>query len=187
MKLHDKIKLMLEAQCALSEHENIADEIKKEFEDERLVNQKRSQASKLAWKKHHNSYRRGIKKRSRNMDRELYNTRNIKDIISDLKEALNEAEIERNNQFNLESDIRFSALPGGVKTSINTENNTVGLTLFLDDRGGQGNYRLKNDLSDDVGFENLHENVMEDLKLAMDSFDQSIAQIINKYGLLPTN
>ena len=182
MKLYNKLKLMLEAQ-----HENIADEVKKDFEDERLVNQKRSQASKLAWKKHHNSYRRGMKKRSRNMDRNLYDTRSIKDIINDLKEALSEAEIERNNQFDLETDIRFSALPGGIKTTVDTENNTVGLTLFLDEQGGQGNYRLKNDLSDDVGFENLQENLKNDLKLAMDSFDESITQIINKYGLLPTN
>ena len=169
------------------EHIDLTKNTKKELDADRLVNQRRSQASKLAWKKHHNSYRRGINKRSRNMDRGIYDTKNIKAIIADLKEALQEAKIERNNQFELQTDIRFAALPGGVKTSINREDNTVGLTLFLDELGGQGAYKLKNEINDDIGFENLNQNIMNDLKLAMDSFDQAIAEIVNKYGLLPTN
>ena len=169
------------------EHDNLTKEIKKEFDDSRLVNQKRSQASKIAWKKHHNSYRRGINKRSRNMERGLYDTRSIKDIVGELKECLNEAEVERNNQFEFETDIRFASLPGGVKTSINKDDSSIGLTLFLDENGGQGRYQMKNEIQDELGYENLQENLMTDLKTAMDSFDQAIAQIINKYGLLPTN
>ena len=46
---------------------------------------------------------------------------------------------------------------------------------------------MKNEMQDELGYENLQENLMTDLKTAMDSFDQAIAQIINKYGLLPTN
>ena len=169
------------------EHEDLTKEIKQELDDMRLVDPKRSQKAKLGWKKNRTHYRQGINKRGRKMDRDIYNSRNVKDIIADLEEALNEAEIERNNPFELENDLRFENLPGGIKTTVDRENNSVSLTLFLDEDGGQGNYKLINEIEDkELGYDNLQQNIRDDLKVAMDSFDQSIQQIIQKYGLNST-
>ena len=68
----------------------------REEQHRRLTEPHRSKATKLAWKKHHNSYMRGVRKRERdNMNKSFY------DIAKQLECLMNEAETEKDNVFDL--------------------------------------------------------------------------------------
>ena len=79
----------------------------------RLNNREKSDAAKLAWKRHHSSYMRGTRKRERNME-----NRTFYGIAKELDEAVNEATIQTDNVFDKQEVLSFDTISGGIAFGI---------------------------------------------------------------------
>ena len=151
-------------------------------EDERkhrLHNKEKSDAAKIAWKRHHSSYMRGTRKRQRNME-----NRTFYGIAKELESKLTEAEISKDNVFEQNVVITFNNISGGISVGINKENQTVSISCTLPEHGS-GAYKLLN-VQDETALQNLYTNLKEDLLNLCNTFDQEIQQIISKNGLKST-
>lgn len=135
----------------------------------RLTNRKKSDAAKLAWKRNHYSYMRGVRKRERDMENKTFYS---------LAKELDEATKVRDNVFKKELDISFDTISGGISLGIN--NGTISFSCSLNETGS-GSFALE------AGHEEaLYKSISEDLFNICKMVDDEMKQLIAKYGLKST-
>lgn len=152
----------------------------------RLHNKKKSNKSKLAWKKYHGHYMTGVRKRERReMNQSFYKTcQELDEYINEaLKDDINEAEISRDNVFENKLAINFESVSGGLACTINKDNGNVSFSTTLE-QSGSGMYRLTE--YDDATLKVLYSNLKDDLMNLCKTFDEEINQILAKNGLKST-
>lgn len=145
-----------------------------EEQHRRLTEPHRSKGAKLGWKKYRSNYMRGFRKRER-MD-------TFADIRERLKETLKqiqEAKLEKDSMFDLKGEIVFENLSGGLSFSINKDNGTVSISTTLN-QNSKGNYKPQ---TDDTDYENLYEDLKDELSMLAKTIDDSMKQILAKHGL----
>ena len=143
----------------------------------RLNNKKKSNATKLAWKRNRASFMSGVRKRERDsMKRSFY------DVCKDMNE-LQEAKVDKDNVFDSKLEISLESIAGGVALSINKDNGNVSFTTTLN-QSGSGMYRLTT--FDDATLKTLFSSLKEDLLNVCKNFDEEINQMIAKNGLKST-
>lgn len=141
----------------------------REAQRHRLTNRKKSDAAKLAWKRHHNSYMNGVRKRERDMENKTFYS---------LAKELDEATKVRDNVFKKELDISFDTISGGISLGIN--NGTISFSCSLNETGS-GSFALE------AGHEEaLYKSISEDLFNICKMVDDEMKQLIAKYGLKST-
>ena len=150
----------------------------REAQHNRLTNNKKSQAARKAWKRHHASYMSGTRKRERN-----YMNKTFYGVAKEIEEALSESRISRDNVFNMELTISFETISGGVSLKANDEDKTVSISCTLDETGS-GAYGLTTGEPDAI--KNVYNGLKDDLQNLCNNFDQEFQQLIAKYGLKPT-
>lgn len=139
----------------------------------RLHNREKSDAAKLAWKRHHSSYMSGTRKRERNMEnRTFYN------IAKDLDEKINECKIVRDNVFEKQFDLSFDTISGGI--SLGIKDGTVSFSCSLEETGS-GSYKLQNGEE-----EALYNDLKESLQQICQMVDDEMKQLIARHGLKST-
>lgn len=139
----------------------------------RLHNREKSDAAKLAWKRHHSSYMSGTRKRERNMEnRTFYN------IAKDLDEKINECKIVRDNVFEKQFDLSFDTISGGISSGI--KDGTVSFSCSLEETGS-GSYKLQNGEE-----EALYNDLKESLQQICQMVDDEMKQLIARHGLKST-
>lgn len=135
----------------------------------RLTNRKKSDVAKLAWKRNHYSYMRGVRKRERDMENKTFYS---------LAKELDEATKVRDNVFKKELDISFDTISGGISLGIN--NGTISFSCSLNETGS-GSFALE------AGHEEaLYKSISEDLFNICKMVDDEMKQLIAKYGLKST-
>ena len=145
-----------------------------EEQKHRLYHREQSDASKLAWKRHHGSYMRGIARREREkMNKSFYA----------ICKEFDESEISKDNVFDTELNISLDNIAGGISMSVNRENGNVSISTSLE-QTGSGQYRLTQ--YDDETLKTLYNNMKSDLTELCKSFDEELAQILAKNGLRST-
>lgn len=159
----------------------LKDSIKEEQEDDaqkhRLRNKKKSNATKLAWKRNHSNYMSGVRERERKeMNKSFY------DICKE-KEHVLEAQVSRNNVFKDKLAFGFDNIAGGIAVSINKDNGTLSISTSLE-QTGSGQYGLTN--YDDAALKTLFSNIKNDLLNLCQNFDDEISQIMAQNGLKST-
>ena len=155
----------------------------REAQHNRLTNHKSSKATKLAWKRHHDSFMRGIRKRERNkMNKTFYSiSKELEECLSSLKEA----EQVKNDVFNLEYGLEFDKVSGGISFNINKEDGSVSISTSLNE-GGRGSYKLVNPPVDETGYKNLFEELKDEFQYIASTLDDSVKQILAKHGISET-
>ena len=144
----------------------------------RLTNKKKSKESELAWKRHHASYMRGARERSRNtMNKTFYG------VAKEIEGVLSEAAMTQDNEIDKQLDITFEHLSGGVGLTIDDQNNDVSISVQLKETGA-GNYKAI--VGDPQELNNLFQNLKTDILSLCRNFDDEIAQLVNRYGLKST-
>lgn len=139
----------------------------------RLHNREKSDAAKLAWKRHHSSYMSGTRKRERNMEnRTFYN------IAKDLDEKINECKIVRDNVFEKQFDLSFDTISGGI--SLGIKDGTVSFSCSSE-QTGSGSYKLQNGEE-----EALYNDLKESLQQICQMVDDEMKQLIARHGLKST-
>lgn len=152
----------------------------REEQHRRLTEPHRSKATKLAWKRHHNSYMQGVRKRERdNMNKSFY------DVAKQLECLMNESEIEKDNVFELSADIIFNNVSGGVSFKINKDNGEVSFSTNMQEVGS-GSYKLQSDIQTEDAYKQLYEDLKDELSSLCETFDTNIQQILAKHGLKST-
>ena len=151
----------------------------REAQHRRLTEPHRSKASKLAWKRHRDSYNRANRKKERdNMNKSFYS------IAKELQESINslyETDITNDDIFDLTCDIAFTNITGGIGFHINKDTGEVSFTSSLMEKGS-GNYRLEN-MPEEEALKGLYEELKDELEQVIKTVDHSISQIIAKHGL----
>lgn len=160
----------------------LKDSIKEEQEDDaqrhRLRNKDKSNATKIAWKRKHSNYMRGVRERERKeMNRSFY------DVCKDMVENLTEAKVSRTNVFKDKINIDFATIAGGLAISINKDNGTLSISTSLEP-SGSGMYGLTD--YDEASLKALLLNIKDDLLNLCNTFDEEINQIMAKNGLKST-
>ena len=141
----------------------------REAQRHRLTNRKKSDAAKLAWKRNHSSYMKGVRKRERDMENKTFYS---------LAKELDEATKVRDNVFKKELDISFDTISGGISLGIN--NGTISFSCSLNETGS-GSFALE------AGHEEaLYKSISEDLFNICKMVDDEMKQLIAKYGLKST-
>lgn len=144
----------------------------------RLTNNKKSRATKKAWKRHHASYMQGTRERERNcMNKTFYG------VAKELEEMMSEAAMTQDNQVDDELDITFSNIAGGIGLDIDNKTGNVSISVQLKETGA-GNYRTEQ--IDQTSLDTLYKNLKTDLLNLARNFDDEIAQLITRYGLKST-
>jgi len=145
----------------------------------RLRNKDKSDAAKLAWKRHHQSYMTGTRKRERNMENKTFYSI-AREIDSKLTkdEGLNEESIVRDNVFDKQLDLSFDTISGGLSFGI--KEGTISFSCSLEETGS-GSYALEQ--GDE---ESLYKSIKEDLQNICKMVDDEMRQLIAKYGLKST-
>lgn len=138
----------------------------------RIHNREKSDAAKLAWKRHHSSYMRGTRKRERDMENKTFYS-----IAKDL-DRLSEESIVTDNVFDKDLDLSFDTIAGGLSMGIH--DNTISFSCSLN-QTGSGSYALENDDP-----KKLYKSLAEDLQNIANMVDNEMHQIIAKYGLKST-
>ena len=141
----------------------------KEEQKHRLRNREKSDAAKIAWKKHHSSYMRG----NRNKERDM----RFYDIAKELYK-LSEESIIRDNTFKKQLDLRFDSIAGGISLGIKDDKVSISCSLK---QTGSGSYALQQGDP-----ESLYEQLKEDLQNICKMVDDEVKQILAKYGLKST-
>ena len=154
----------------------------REEQSHRLNNRKKSNATKNAWKTHHYNYMKGMRKKSRE------NMNSFLDIAKELKENIDllESKIEKDDIFNYKGDILFDNIAGGISFSIDKKTGEVSFSTYLSDEGGKGNYKQVNGGTSNEELEVLYNNLKDDLLTLSNTVDDSLKQILAKYGLRET-
>lgn len=144
----------------------------------RLNNKDKSKQTELAWKRHHGSYMRGARKRSRNsMNKTFYG------VAKEIEAAMTEAAMTQNNELDNELDITFENITGGFGMTVDKDGN-VSLSVQLKETGS-GNYRLPSEQSSEE-LNTLYKNLKDDLLNLCRNFDSEVSQLIQRYGLKST-
>lgn len=144
----------------------------------RLTEPHRSKSAKIAWKRHRSSYN----KANRNKERDYMN-KSFYSVAKELEESINqisEAQVVKDNVFNLEFQINFTNISGGVSFHIDKDSNNVSFSSVLTE-DSRGNYALQTDA--DIDLDSLYTNIKDDMQSIANSFDNEINQLLNKYGL----
>lgn len=157
------------------------DKLNEEKEDDeqrhRLRNKHKSNASKLAWKRNHGNYMKGVREKERKeMNRSFYD-------ICKANEHLLEAQVSRNNVFKDKLAFGFDNIAGGIAVSINKDNGTLSISTSLE-QTGNGQYGLTN--YDDATLQALFSNIKNSLLDLCQTFDEEISQIMAQNGLKST-
>lgn len=139
----------------------------------RLNNREKSDAAKLAWKRHHSSYMHGTRKRERNME-----NRTFYGIAKELDEAVNEATIQTDNVFDKQEVLSFDTISGGISFGI--KNGIVSFSASLKE-SGSGSYKLENGNP-----EALYKELADELLQVCQMVDTEMKQILAKHGLKST-
>ena len=143
-------------------------------QNHRLNNRDKSDASKIAWKRNHASYMTGVKKRERKaMNRSFY----------DICREIDQAELDKNTDFETEAVITLNNIAGGIAMTINKDNGNVSFSTSLQ-QTGSGQYRLTD--FDDETLQNLYKALKDELLELCKNFDDGIQQIIARHGLNST-
>ena len=155
------------------ENKKVIHETEEDERKHRLHNKEKSDAAKIAWKRHHSSYMRGTRKRQRNMEnRTFYN------IAKEMDEKLNETKIVRDNVFDKQLDLSFDTISGGI--SLGIKNGTVSFSCSLEETGS-GSYKLEQ--GDE---EALYNDLKEELQRICQMVDDNMKQILAQHGLKST-
>ena len=145
----------------------------------RLTNKKKSKAAELAWKRNHQSYMTGTRKRERNMENKtLYSLAQDLDTRVSKDENLNEESIVKENPFDQESKFSFNTIAGSICMLIN--DGKVSFSCGLDETGS-GSYGLENG-----NVEQFYKDLSQDLQMICDMVDKEMQQVLAKYGLKST-
>lgn len=154
----------------------------REAQSNRIRNRKKSNAAKQAWKKHHYNYMKGNRKKSRD------NMNSFLAIARELDENLKiiEAKMERDNTFDYKAEISFENLMGGLSFSINKDNGNVSFSTYLSENVGKGNYKLENGSNTNNELNALYASLKNELLTLSNTVDESLKQILAKYGLKET-
>lgn len=154
----------------------------REAQSNRIRNRKKSNATKQAWKKHHYNYMKGNRKKSRD------NMNSFLAIAKELDENLKiiEAKMERDNTFDYKAEISFENLMGGLSFSINKDNGNVSFSTYLSENVGKGNYKLENGSNTNNELNALYASLKDELLTLSNIVDESLKQILAKYGLKET-
>ena len=144
----------------------------------RLRNREKSDAAKLAWKRHHQSYMSGTRKRGRNMENKtLYSlAQELNSKTQD--ESLNEESIIRNNVFDKQLDLSFDTISGGISMGI--KEGTISFSCSLEETGS-GSYALE--AGDE---ENLYKQIVPELQNICKMVDDEMRNLIARFGLKST-
>ena len=144
----------------------------------RLTNPHRSKSAKIGWKRYRGNYMSAARKKERDsMNKSFYS------LSKEIAEALSEAKIEKDNVFELNSEILFENISGGIAISINDGNISIS-TLLNED--GQGNYKLLNTPQEEDTYKNLYNDLKDELFEICKYVDQNIKQVLAKHGLRET-
>lgn len=145
----------------------------REEQKHRLHNREKSDAAKLAWKRHHSSYMQGTRKRERDMENKTFYG-----IAKELDEKINESKIVRDNQFQQQLDLSFDTISGGI--SFGVKEGTISFSCSLEETGS-GSYALLQGNPEDK-----YNDIKEDLKQICQMVDDEMKQLIAKHGLKST-
>ena len=139
----------------------------------RLRNREKSDASKLAWKRHHSSYMTGTRKRQRNMENKTFYS-----LAKELDSKVNEEAIVRDNVFDKQLDLSFDTISGGISMGI--KEGTISFSCSLEETGS-GSYALEQGDEED-----LYKQIKTDLQNICKMVDDEMRQLISRYGLKST-
>lgn len=151
----------------------------REEQHRRLTEPHKSQATKLAWKRHHNNYMQGMRKRSREeMNKSFY------DVAKELEECLklHEAKVKKDDIFDLNCELVFDNISGGISFTIDPETGSVSFSTSLDEQG-HGAYRLENMPQSQDEFKSLYNDLKDELSTLATTIDDNMKQISAKHGL----
>ena len=158
----------------INESMSVKEDDEEEARKHRIRNREKSDAAKLAWKRHHYSYSKANRKKERdNMTKDFYS----------VAKALQEATIQTDNVFELEAHIDLDNISGGIGLKIEKDGN-VSISMLLN-QSGSGNYKLVN-ATPNENYKNLYNSLLDDLKQLANTIDTEIQQIITKNGLSST-
>lgn len=147
----------------------------REAQQHRLRNRQKSDAAKLAWKRNHNSYMRGVRKRERDMENKTFYS-----LAKELDEKINEEKVVQNNVFHTHSEICFDTIAGGIAINVNSQEQTISISVSFT-KQGSGSYALEQGK-----VESLYEPLTEDLQNICNRVDTEMKQVLAKYGLKST-
>ena len=143
----------------------------------RLRNKDKSDAAKLAWKRHHSSYMTGTRKRGRDMENKTFYSL-AKELDSKVESIKNEEAIVRDNEFTEQLDLSFDTISGGISMGI--KDGTISFSCSLEETGS-GSYSLV-----DGDLSGLYKQIREDLQNICNMVDDEMRQVIARYGLKST-
>jgi len=144
----------------------------REEQQHRLHNRERSDAAKLAWKRHHSSYMSGTRKRERNMENKTFYS-----IAKEMDQVL-ESSIVRDNVFDKQLDLSFDTIAGGISFGIKDEKISFSCSS---EETGSGSYALTNGNP-----ESLYDDIKDQLKQICQHFDDEMKQLLAQHGLKST-
>ena len=150
----------------------------REAQRHRLRNKEKSDAAKIAWKRHHSSYMSATRKKERENMNSLY-----KELNDKIEEALSEATVTQDNVFRDEIKISLDNIAGGISIKLNKDTGKISISTSLEQTGA-GMYGLTN--FDDATIEQLQKQLKDSLLELCQTFDDGITQITNQYGLRST-
>lgn len=160
----------------------------REQQHRRLTNKHKSHGAEKAWKRHHGSYMKGVRKRERDKIKSIYADRNKDENMDNLSikeiNKLFESEVIKDNVFKNDLGISFNNIAGGVVVDINPKDANVSISTTLDGTG-EGSYKLVN-AQGEQDYINLYESIKEELTNICNRFDEEISQLLSKYGLKST-
>lgn len=142
----------------------------------RITNRKKSDAAKLAWKRHHQSYMAGTRKRERDMENKTFYSL-AKELDSKV-ESVNEESIVRDNVFEKQLDLSFDTISGGI--SMGVKNGTISFSCTLEETGS-GSYALEQ--GDE---EALYKRIAPELQNICKMVDDEMRKLLAQNGLKST-
>lgn len=107
----------------------------------------------------------------------------IKKLTEELNSLMNESKIERDNVFDLKASILFDNISGGLSFSIDKQTGNVSFATYLSETGGKGNYKAENLGTSQDELRQLYDNLKDELTTLSQTVDDSVKQILAKYGL----
>ena len=157
-------------------NKQLQEEDDEEARQHRLRNKEKSDAAKLAWKRHHASYMTGTRKRGRNMDNRTFYS--LAQELNSKTESCNEESVMRDNDFQDKLSLSFDTISGGISMGI--KDGRVSFSCSLEETGS-GSYGLEQG-----NIEDLYKPLAEDLQNICKMVDNEMRQILAKYGLKST-
>lgn len=149
----------------------------------RLTEPHRSKAAKIGWKRHRSSYNRANRKKERDCMNDINDS--FYSISKNLEKVLNnldEAKIVKDNVFELDYQIDFENLSGGLTFTIDKDNNNISFSVALSE-SGKGVYRPVTEETSEEDLQTMYGNIKQDIQDIALHLDSEIKQLLNKYGL----